>query len=228
MKKAVLFFVALMPAMLLAQTPWDYDAQGVLYSKPNTVTVGSAPVGNYGATDRAFEMVSSSTCIMMMRAAGNDLILCNSPQFNNYMRVPANGPFSFIIGTANPAMRIQTNGTISIATTLNPTGYKLAVGGKIIAEELKVQLQTAPWPDYVFEPDYKLPTLAEVEKHIAEKGHLENIPSASEVKANGFEVGEMNRLLLQKVEELTLYLVDQNKKIEGLEAEIKALKNQKN
>jgi hypothetical protein len=222
MKKTILFFAALMPIMALAQ--WNYDTQGILYSNANTVSVGSTPIGSYGASDRAFELISSTTSIFTMRGGSNDLILCNSPAFGNYLRVPANGPFSINIGAANPAIRIQTNGTVGIGTTLSPTGYRLAVGGKIIAEELKVQLQTAPWPDYVFTPDYKLPTLAEVEKHIAENGHLAEIPSAGQVKANGFEVGEMNRLLLQKVEELTLYMIEQNKVNEKQAGEIAALR----
>jgi hypothetical protein len=83
---------------------------------------------------------------------------------------------------------------------------KLAVNGKIRAHEIKVE--TANWPDYVFSTSYPLPTLLETEKHIKEKGHLPGIPSAEEVKANGINVGEMNAKLLQKIEELTLYLIE--------------------
>ena len=106
----------------------------------------------------------------------------------------------------------QFTGNVGIGTNIIPTDFKLAVAGKIIAEELKVQLQTA-WPDYVFTNEYQLPTLQEVEKQIQENGHLENIPSACEVQENGIEVGEMNRLLLEKIEELTLYTIDQQKQL---------------
>jgi len=67
------------------------------------------------------------------------------------------------------------------------------------------------WADYVFKEDYHLPTLEEVEKHIKEKGHLINIPSAKEVNDNGIQLGEMNKLLLEKIEELTLYIIKQEK-----------------
>jgi hypothetical protein len=120
-------------------------------------------------------------------------------------------------------MRIAANGNVTIGTSLNPTAYKLAVGGKIIAEELKVQLQ-AQWPDYVFTKDYQLPTLAQVEKQIKEKGHLANVPSATEVKENGFEVGEMARIQQEKIEELTLYIIEQNKINEKQSKEIEELK----
>jgi len=73
------------------------------------------------------------------------------------------------------------------------------------------------WADYVFLPDYQLPTLQEVERHIREKGHLKDIPSEKEVEKEGVDLGEMNKKLLAKVEELTLYLIEQNKKLEALE-----------
>ncbi|MNF81810.1 hypothetical protein D3C84_641000 [compost metagenome] len=67
------------------------------------------------------------------------------------------------------------------------------------------------WPDYVFKKEYNLPTLEEVEKHIAVKGHLENIPSEEEVLKNGINLGDMNAKLLQKIEELTLYMIEMKK-----------------
>ncbi|WP_299314083.1 hypothetical protein [uncultured Aquimarina sp.] len=118
---------------------------------------------------------------------------------------------------------IGTNGNVGIGTT-NPD-TKLAVNGNIHTKEVKVDL--VGWPDYVFENDYNLPTLQEVENHIAEKGHLENIPSATEVAENGIQLGEMNVKLLQKIEELTLYMIEQNKKTDTLIKEVEILK-QKN
>ncbi|UII77354.1 tail fiber protein [Flagellimonas sp. HMM57] len=105
---------------------------------------------------------------------------------------------------------IVHNGAVGIGTT-NPGTYKLAVKGKIRAEEIKVE---TGWADYVFKENYDLPTLEEVEKHIQEKGHLINIPSAKEVEENGIQLGEMNKLLLEKIEELTLYTLQQQKEIE--------------
>jgi len=89
---------------------------------------------------------------------------------------------------------------------------KLSVNGKIRAHEIKVE--TANWPDYVFAKDYKLPSLQETEQHIKENGHLQGIPSADEVKAKGIDLGDMNAKLLQKIEELTLYLIEMKKENE--------------
>lgn len=117
---------------------------------------------------------------------------------------------------ATKQMSINTNNLPS------DTNYVLAVGGKMVAEEVKVALMTgSAWPDYVFTKTYKLPTLQEVENHINEKGHLKNIPSAKDVKENGVLLGNMNAKLLEKIEELTLYIIQQNKEIQQLKKEQK-------
>ncbi|SNY99688.1 tail fiber protein [Flagellimonas pacifica] len=111
---------------------------------------------------------------------------------------------------AAPKMVItDVTGNVGIGTS-NPGTWKLAVKGKIRAEEIKVE---TGWADYVFKEDYVLPTLEEVERHIQEKGHLINIPSAKEVEKNGIHLGEMNKLLLEKIEELTLYTLQQQKQL---------------
>lgn len=85
--------------------------------------------------------------------------------------------------------------------------------GKIHAKEIEVKANV--WADYVFKKDYQLKSLEEVEKHITEKGHLPNIPSAAEVIENGINVAEMNTKFLEKIEELTLYSIDQNKQLKS-------------
>ena len=106
------------------------------------------------------------------------------------------------------------NGNVRIgAGTSNPT-KTLEVNGAIRSKEVLVEV--ANWSDFVFDKDYDLMTLKEVESYIKENGHLPDVPSAKEVKANGVEVGEMNAILLQKIEELTLYIIELEKKIEKL------------
>ncbi len=136
--------------------------------------------------------------------------------FNNYDNLilqtgVQNRDVVFVTGsTPSIKMTITGVGNVGIGTT-TPT-EKLSVNGKIRAHEIKVE--TLNWPDYVFAKDYQLPTLQETEKHIKENGHLSGIPSAEEVKANGIDLGEMNAKLLQKIEELTLYLIEIKKDVE--------------
>jgi hypothetical protein len=110
------------------------------------------------------------------------------------------------------AMRIGRNGSVGIATSDPDPTYKLSVNGSIRSKEVKVE---ANWSDFVFEKDYELPTLEEVEQHIAQKGHLPEIPSEEDVTENGVNLGEMDAKLLQKIEELTLYLIEQNKQLKS-------------
>jgi len=95
--------------------------------------------------------------------------------------------------------------------------YKLSVNGTIRAKEIVVE---TGWADFVFEPNYNLMSLEDLEKFIDENSHLPEIPSATDVLNNGVSVGEMESKLLQKIEELTLYIIQQNKRIEALEKQI--------
>lgn len=109
---------------------------------------------------------------------------------------------------------------VGIGTT-DTKGYRLAIAGKGVAEELVVKIR-ANWPDYVFENNYKLPSLSELETFIKSYKHLPDVPTADEVKEDGLSLGEMNAILLKKVEELTLHVIEQSKRIEEQQKENEA------
>lgn len=123
-------------------------------------------------------------------------------------------------------MAMSHTGRVSIGTLKQLSGphtdSKLSVDGKLVAKSIYVTL--LGWADYVFDKNYKLPNLSEVEKFYKENKHLPEIPSEKEVAENGIDVGEMNKLLLKKVEELTLYVVEQQKVSERQQIEIEKLK----
>jgi hypothetical protein len=120
---------------------------------------------------------------------------------------------------ADPKLTIKSNGDVAIGTTTSATGYKLSVAGKVMCEELKVQLQTS-WPDYVFAKDYRLKSLEELSAFIDVNGHLPGLPSASEIEgAGGVEVGNIQVKMLEKIEELTLYVIRLNDQLANLKAE---------
>lgn len=107
---------------------------------------------------------------------------------------------------------------VTIGTQTLPAGYRLAVDGRIICEELRVEMSGA-WPDYVFADDYNLMPLSEVEAHINAEKHLPGIPAAAQVESEGIAVGEMQKKMMEKIEELTLYVIQQQKEIEALKAQ---------
>src|SRR5690606_25041329 len=145
--------------------------------------------------------------------------------------IPVNSPydasnnykFRFASGASTNSMLIYSTGKITMGTEkYDDSDYRLFVKDGIKTEKVKVEIASANgWADYVFKDDYNLMSLNEVESFIDENGHLPNIPSAEEiVKDGGFELKEMNVKLLEKIEELTLYIIEQNKRIEVLEAKI--------
>lgn len=141
------------------------------------------------ATDYSW-IQSSNGPIILNPLSGNTL---SGTQTNNYVAIGL--PKSAIVGTVG-------------------NGYNLLVGGKILCEELKIKLNSgSTWYDHVLKPEYKLMTLDSLESFITENSHLPDIPSEAEVRENGIMAGEMNGLLLKKVEELTLYMIEQNKNI---------------
>lgn len=152
--------------------------------------------------------------------AVNKWTCCNNYPQGGYPGIKAIG-FDFNIHNPNEidnpsskvtAMSINWTGNVGIG--IRDPQNKLDVNGIIHAREVKVDLQG--WSDFVFKKEYHLPTLEEVEKHILEKGHLANIPSEVEALENGINLGEMNAKLLQKIEELTLYVIDLKKEIQLL------------
>lgn len=116
------------------------------------------------------------------------------------------------LSTTVPTAKLHVNGNMVIGTSaISPaTGYALSVDGKVICEEARVQI-SGSWPDYVFSNDYRLKPIDELEKQIRELKHLPGIPPAAEVEKEGFDLGNMNKKLLEKVEELTLYIINLNK-----------------
>jgi hypothetical protein len=122
----------------------------------------------------------------------------------------------------NPAGDAHFNGRVGINTTNLVGDYKLFVGGSMIAEEVVVKLE-ADWPDYVFKPTYPLLSLEELEEYISLNQHLPNVPSANEVATEGQKLGENQKVLVEKVEELTLYLIQLNKELQAAQAKIEAL-----
>ena len=139
---------------------------------------------------------------------------------NGNVRIGTTAPF-----TTNPA-KLQVDGRVIVGESsqnmndYDPT-YKLLVNGKVrVRNEVFVQQGGLTWPDYVFTKDYKLMPLQEVEQHIKEKGYLPNMPSAAEVEKDGIAVGDIITRQQEKIEELTLHLIEMHKKIEALEKKL--------
>lgn len=131
------------------------------------------------------------------------------------------GYLTFLTNNGTEKMRLDSGGNLLIGVK-TAGSYKLAVAGTIGAK--KLQITQSGWADYVFNPGYKLPSLAEVEAHIQANHRLPEIPSEKEISEKGLDVAEMQKLQMQKIEELTLYLIEEHKANLKLQQEVAELK----
>ena len=164
-------------------------------------------------------------------ASTGSLTIVNSvSSYNTYADIVGN--LYFRTETSQATFGIQKDATVIIGVwplyennIVNTKGNKLMVNGGILCEEVTVEGDVLS-SDYVFESDYNLQSLEEVEQFINENNHLPDIPSAQEFKVNGYKVGEMDDFLLRKIEELTLYIIDQNKKLTEQNIKIESLEKE--
>lgn len=154
------------------------------------------------------------------------------PEPNNIMMGIRSDPTTsfvtdlFLSPGGNFALSIANTGKVRVGDITTPGDYNLFVKGGIMTEKIKVAvLNSADWADYVFEDDYKVLSLEQVEKFIKENKHLPNVPSTAEVLANGVDVAKTDAKLLEKIEELTLYMIALNKEIKAIKEENNNLKS---
>jgi hypothetical protein len=198
-------------------------SNGNTISLPTTsVTAGNnVTVTGNGSTATPFLVSSIDTSLYASNGSINQSTTTNSN------RIVDMNDSNIWFDTSSSA----TNGKMYLGSTAvfpNSTGnYKLFVEGGILTEKVKVALRSsANWADYVFADDYKLMTLKEVEKFITANKHLPGVDSASELSKNGLDIAEMQSKQMEKIEELTLYIIEQNKALEKTQKEMEELKLQ--
>lgn len=195
------------------RTGWGYN--GPSYGR--TLNLGGTGI-NFYTGGRVFggAIFPTDTSLVIWSNSNSDNYVVLQPAFGNTG-----------IGTYTPNAKLHLNGAMLIGNNFQrtATGYMLSVDGKIIAEDVVIQNSTA-WPDYVFESNYPLLSLEELDKWVRHKKHLPNIPSAADLSSNNqVSLAEMNRKLLEKVEELTLYIIQANKENKLLEERVSKLEN---
>jgi hypothetical protein len=221
--------------------PGDFNAFVKFDFKQNS-TNGLSDGGIYNGvmTWRKYGLATDFT-------GGPALQLAYSDNGNLWTRLSANatswGTWTQVLNT-NSGVKLQTTtpgtaqtgnlnisgtgafGTVTIGNTLGQQGsYLLAVAGSAIATSVTVKTVNN-WPDYVFKKSYHLPSLREVKTYIDKTHHLQEMPSAEDMLKDGLNLGESNKVLTKKVEELTLYLIQQNKQLAEQKQMIKLLQKQ--
>ncbi|EZH72356.1 hypothetical protein ATO12_23170 [Aquimarina atlantica] len=180
--------------------------------------------GNFGigtaSPDRKLSIVSAQSSYLNLKTNNGHELLIGADTNGGIISTMSNHDLSIRAGSNSTKMTVKANGNIGIGT-INPD-MKLTVKGNIHANEVKIDLNV-PAPDYVFKSDYNLRSIEEVEAFIKKNSHLPEIPSAKEFEQNGVMQAEMDMNLLKKIEELTLYTIQQQKEIEELKLQNKKL-----
>lgn len=175
------------------------------------------------ATPYNINMTTHGGAILLSPSGAS--VLVNPSNGGNVLLSPTGG--GDVVLNPNSGGFVQLNptggGNVAIGTIVSATAatYKLTVTGKILCEELRVKLQSSGWPDYVFDDSYHLLPINEVEKFIQQNKHLPGIPSAAEIEKEGIAVGDMQKRMMEKIEQLTLYIIEQQKQIDELKKMIK-------
>ena len=224
MKKPVILLFILISNQLFAQDPSD----NIISRKAVSAAPSLYPNGLYmsdSENDSPYLWPLDAGIVLGMKPAHTNfrhaqLLIGNNP---TYLRVRMKNGSADSWTTWRNFVVQHNNGNYGIDT---PTpSEKLEVNGTIRSKEVKVE--ATGWPDYVFKEDYILPSIKETESYIKENQHLPGIPSAEEVEENGISVGEMNVILLKKIEEMTLHLIHLNKVLKLQQKEINQLKSRK-
>ena len=245
MKKAFVFAVFVLFSLSnLGTAPaadWSDGTSGAIYYNGGNVGIGTTTPGiklhvyseggsgaiiqqsyTLGGVDNWFEPAYPTLSVLRKATnKGATIALGNSDKVFYLYGSQA----SFKLYSPSKAMALHINaedGNVGIRTATPQS--ELAVNGTITAKEVIVT--TAGWADYVLKDDYKLMPLNELEQNIKKNGHLPDIPSAEDVKKKGVSLGEMQAKLLQKIEELTLHVIEQSKELRQLKDENEMLKKQ--
>jgi hypothetical protein len=188
---------------------------GVYGEAKNASGYNSGVIGTVTSTTGAYNTGTSGQVYLNTSAAWNRAIAGYAPIAPNHFAGYFDGNVDIKSGVV----------TIGNGTLCTPTGYKLFVEEGILTEKVKVAVNcSTAWADYVFANDYKLKPLSEVEAYVKENKHLPNIPSASELVNDGLNLGEMQAKQMEKIEELTLYMIEMKKEIDTLKKENQSLK----
>lgn len=203
---------------------WSGATDNVGVTAYNVYQDGVIVANNLATTSYQATGLSASTSygfkIRALDAAGNESVDSNEVSVTTNATPVGGSVWTESAGAASYA------GNVAIGTSTVPVGYQLAVDGHVRAREIRVDQDV--WPDYVFQKGYPLPALEEIQQFILDNGHLPKIPSAKTVEEEGVKLGEMNRLLLEKIEEMTLYVIEQQKQMVGQQQQIDRLQSEIN
>ena len=200
----------------------EQNGGDIILGSPTTSSIGIGTSNPDGTARTTIQTAADFSTALVIRNPGSTAIFqayVGGPSNDNAISLGTPGamPLTFYTNAANRIF-IATNGSVGIGTDTPDPFYLLSVNGKIRAKEIRVNTN---WADYVFESKYRLRPLTEVEQFIKKHKHLPGIENAAKLEKDGVDISKMQQKMMEKIEELTLYLIEANKKIEALQKAVK-------
>ena len=211
------------PTLTVGPSPNDYPNGNLTVDRTGKVAIGDVPVPEIAAklhirSDEGEDAgvflepkdLENSSAFIRLRDEGHGI------------EVDSQGIMRIKSQTQGANSKLILQGKVSVNTNSMNTSYSLCVKGGILTDKVKI-IHSSDWPDYVFSSDYLLMPLSDLKAFVTEKHHLPDVPSENDIMAEGIEIGDMQSILLKKIEEMTLYILQQQEQIDKLEQRINEL-----
>lgn len=219
----VVGFNSTKPTLTVGPSPNDYPNGSLTFNRTGKVAIGDVPLPQIAAklhirSDEGEDAgvflepkdVENSSTFIRLRDEGHGI------------EVDSQGIMRIKSQTQGANSKLILQGKVSVNTNSMNTSYSLCVKGGILTDKVKI-IHSSDWPDYVFSSDYLLMPLSDLKAFVTEKHHLPDVPSENDIMAEGIEIGDMQSILLKKIEEMTLYILQQQEQIDKLEQRINEL-----
>ena len=210
------------PTLTIGPSPNDYPT-GEHFDLTGKVAIGNVPISEIAAKLHIRSDEGEDAGVFLEPqdpTTNNTFIHLRDESHGIEVDNEGNMTIKSKIGSVNSKLLLQ--GRVEVNTNSTNTSYSLCVKGGILTDKINI-MHSSHWPDYVFSSDYLLMPLSDLKVFITEKHHLPEVPSENDIKTEGVEIGDMQGILLKKIEEMTLYILQQQEQIDKLEQRIEEL-----
>lgn len=210
------------PTLTVGPSPNDYPNGNHIFDRTGKIAIGDVPLPEIAAKlhIRSDEGEDAGIFMEPKDPASNTFVHFRDE--NHGIEVDKEGTMTIKSTSGYIKKKLLLTGQVGINTGSTNTSYSLCVSGGILTDKINI-MHTRHWPDYVFSSDYQLMPLADLKAFVYENHHLPEVPSENNIMSEGIEIGDMQGILLKKIEEMTLYILQQQEQIDKLEQRINEL-----
>ena len=210
------------PTLTVSPSPNDYPNGNHLFDRTGKIAIGDVPLPDIAAKLHIRSDEGEDAGIFMEPKGEASNTFIHFRDEDHGIEVDKEGTMTIKSRSGYIKNKLLLTGQVGINTGSTNSSYSLCVSGGILTDKINI-MHTRHWPDYVFSSDYQLMPLADLKAFVTENHHLPEVPSENDIMTEGVEIGDMQGILLKKIEEMTLYILQQQEQIDKLEQRINEL-----